>query len=77
MWNSATYPGITPPDQTVNISPCRISRSYVIGRLYGDTGYNNYDKLKSTSDFKELEVCALYGNKLIMWHEKALFTVLQ
>ena len=75
--NSARYPGITLPDQTVNISPCRISHSYVIWRLYGDTGYNNYEKLKSTTGFKELEVCALYGTKLIMWPEKALFTVLQ
>ena len=76
VWNSARYPGITPPDQTVNISPCKIAGSYVIWRLYGDTWYNNQTKLNSTTGFQGLEVCSLYGNKLVMWPEKALFDTL-
>lgn len=77
VWYSLTHSWINLPNQNVNISPCRISRSYVIGREFGDTGFNNFTQLNATDKFKGMEVCALNGNQLVMRPEKALFTILQ
>ncbi|MEI6672160.1 MAG: hypothetical protein WCL02_02100 [bacterium] len=49
----------------------------MIGREFGDTGFNNFTQLNATDKFKGMEVCALNGNQLVMRPEKALFTILQ
>ncbi len=68
-----TYPG---NDKTVNISPCRIAHNYVVWREFGDPMFDNIEKLKSMNDpkFMGMQVCALYGDKLVMRNEGEFFS---
>ena len=43
VWNSTTYSG-----KLINISPCKVANSYIIGRENGGTGFINSDKFVGT-----------------------------
>ncbi len=75
VWYSTKHPGIQDANKTVTISPCRVERSYVIWREYGDIKYKNTEKLSSITEdgskpYEGLEVCVLYGNQLVMRPEE-------
>lgn len=63
-------------DQQIRISPCRVKQSYVIGREFGDTDFRNKEKFAGT-EYKDLEVCILFGNQLVMRDEDAFMTKLE
>lgn len=69
VWYSTQHPTKAGGDHIVTMSPCRVERSYVIWREYGDPKYKNTAKFKD--EFKDLEVCVLFGNQLVMWPEDA------
>ncbi len=54
---------------TLQISPCRVERSYIIGRLYPDQIYNNISKLSARGLAAWSEVCVLDGNQLVVWND--------
>lgn len=76
IWYSVKHPNATIPSQPIKISPCRVSRTYVIWREFGDTWFNNFAQLNNMPEFAGMEVCALNGNQLVMWPEKAFFEAL-
>lgn len=65
-------------DKEITMSPCRVEHGFVIWREYGDTKYKNKDTLNSLSEFagKNLEICVLFGNQLVMWPEDDLFAAI-
>ncbi|MCX6823642.1 MAG: hypothetical protein NT085_00745 [candidate division SR1 bacterium] len=70
IWNT-----LKNKDQILKISPCKVARSYIIGREYGDTDYKNSAKLAAISGaYAGLEVCTLYGNQLVTWPEEDFIT---
>ncbi len=75
VWYSVSHTWIKLPDNVVKISPCRIANSYVIGREFWDPEFNNEKKLNAMDEqqFKNMELCVLYGNQLVVWPEQSFF----
>ncbi len=61
---STTYNG-----KAITMSPCKVEKSYVIGREFGDVEYRNSDKFKGDAKYEWYEVCVLFGNQLVMRKE--------
>lgn len=55
--------------QLIKISPCRIEKDFVIGRELGGEEYINTPVFAGDPDYEWYEVCALFGNQLVMWKE--------
>ena len=70
VWYSTKHPWIK-GDKVVTMSPCRVERSYVIWREYGEAQYKNTAKFVWT-EFEWYEVCVLSTNQLVMWKEDEL-----
>jgi len=77
IWYSTVYPKWANGKQ-IDISPCNVKNSFIIGRELGDPQFNNFENFKDDkSGYAWYEVCVLFGNQLVMWNEVAFMKLLE
>lgn len=59
--------------KTIKISPCKVEKSFIVGRELSDPEYINFKNFEWTP-YSWYEVCVLFGNQLVMRKESAFMS---